>query len=140
MARFLHNTSRSYLGFTLLHIILFILAIPVCALYGIDLDRARKAGVYADGKWVYAEVVGGLSALTAAVYCIPFVLRLSHVWIWNLALFILWIALFGVFGSVRSSLSKPHPVSFTSYGFRLTLSLNRCTSMRTPKEMPTSSG
>jgi len=100
MARFLHNTSRSYLGFTLLHIILFILAIPVCALYGIDLDRARKAGVYADGKWVYAEVVGGLSALTAAVYCIPFVLRLSHVWIWNLALFILWIALFGVFGSM----------------------------------------
>ena len=34
---------------------------------------------------------------------IPFILRFAAVWIWNLVLFILWIALFGVFGNVRES-------------------------------------
>ncbi|KAK3311522.1 uncharacterized protein B0T15DRAFT_78855 [Chaetomium strumarium] len=94
----LGDTSRAYLFFTLLHFFQFALAITVCALYGINLDRARKAGAHADGRWVYAEVVGGLSALTAILYCIPFILRFALVWAWNLILFILWIALFGVFG------------------------------------------
>jgi hypothetical protein len=49
---------------------------------------------------VFAEVVGGLAALTALLYMIPFILRLAVVWIWNIILFILWIAVFGVFGSV----------------------------------------
>jgi hypothetical protein len=92
--------ALSYLLFALLHFSQFVLAVTVCALYGIDLDRARKAGVHADGKWVYAEVVGGLSALTAILYCVPFILRFALVWAWNLVLFILWIALFGVFGRV----------------------------------------
>ncbi len=52
---------------------------------------------------MYAVVVGALSAVTCVVYFIPFVLR--HVGIvaavWSLILFILWIALFGVFGAVR---------------------------------------
>lgn len=117
----------SYIFFSILHLFQFALALTVCGLYGVDLDRARKAGVYADGKWVrvpaqppswhtasshgdlstdwqqvYAVVVGGLSALTAILYCIPFILRFALVWAWNLILFILWIALFGVFGSVRT--------------------------------------
>jgi hypothetical protein len=50
---------------------------------------------------VFAEVVGGLSAITAILYLIPFILRFAVVWVWNLVLFILWIALFGLFGSVR---------------------------------------
>lgn len=49
---------------------------------------------------MYAEVVGGLSAGTTVLYMIPFILRFAFVWIWNLILFILWIALFGVFGNV----------------------------------------
>jgi hypothetical protein len=92
--------SLGYLLFSLLHFGQFVLAITVCALYGIDLDRMRKANVHADGRWVYAEVVGGLSALTTILYCIPFILRFALVWAWNLVLFILWIALFGVFGKV----------------------------------------
>ncbi|KAK4239483.1 hypothetical protein C8A03DRAFT_32435 [Achaetomium macrosporum] len=94
----LGGTSRGYLFFTILHFFQFALAITVCALYGINLDRARRAGAHADGRWVYAVVVGGLSALTAILYCIPFILRFALVWAWNLILFILWIALFGVFG------------------------------------------
>jgi hypothetical protein len=29
-------------------------------------------GAYTDGKWVYAEVVAGLSAVTVLIYGIPF--------------------------------------------------------------------
>ncbi|KAK4102816.1 hypothetical protein N658DRAFT_514944 [Parathielavia hyrcaniae] len=96
----LAGLSTGYLLFTLLHLAQFVLAVTVCALYGIDLDRARKANAHADGRWVYAEVVGGLSALTSILYCVPFILRFALVWAWNLVLFILWIALFGVFGQM----------------------------------------
>lgn len=46
------DVTLSYLLFTLLHFAQFVLAIVVCALYGIDLDRARKAHASADGKLV----------------------------------------------------------------------------------------
>ena len=102
--------TLSYLLFSLLHLAQFALAIAVCALYGIDLDRARKAHVHADGKWVYAVVVAGLSALTSILYCIPAILRFALVWVWNVILFTLWIALFGVFGrvSVTSAVWRLH--------------------------------
>ena len=50
----------------------FILAITVAGLYGVDLHAANKAGAYTDGKWVFAEIVAGLSAVTVLVYGIPF--------------------------------------------------------------------
>ena len=46
------GVTLSHVLFSLLHFCEFVLAITVCALYGIDLDRARKAHVHADGKWV----------------------------------------------------------------------------------------
>ncbi|KAK3348923.1 hypothetical protein B0T25DRAFT_445373 [Lasiosphaeria hispida] len=92
--------SWGYLLFSTLHFGQFVLAITVCGLYGVELNRASKAGKPADGKWVYAEVVGGLSAITAVLYFIPFLLRFALVWVWNLVLFILWIALFGIFGKM----------------------------------------
>lgn len=51
----------------------FVLAITVAGLYGVDLSRARAEGKYIDSKWVYAEVVAGLSAFTAVVFCLPIV-------------------------------------------------------------------
>jgi len=98
MRNIFRNLSAGYLLFLTVHIIQFVLAIVVCGLYGIDLDRARKAHKYADGKWVYAVAVGGLSAISSILLCIPYILRFVFVWGWNLILFILWIALFGVFG------------------------------------------
>ncbi|KAK0612360.1 hypothetical protein B0T17DRAFT_593385 [Bombardia bombarda] len=92
--------AKSYIFFSILHFFQFVLAITVCGLYGVDLSKTSKAGKYADGKWVYAEVVGALSALTAILFCVPFFLRFALVWAWNLILFILWIALFGLFGSM----------------------------------------
>jgi len=125
--------TASYLAFSVVHFLQFVLAITVCGLYGVDLSRAAKAGKYQDSKWVrcaskrrkyvlvitamalltlcallqiYAEFVGGISAFTTILYMIPFILRFAAVWIWNIVLFILWIALFGVFGNVRG-LSSP---------------------------------
>lgn len=47
---------------------------------------------------VYAVVVGALSAVTSLLYLLPFILRFAAVTAWSLVLFVLWIALFGVFG------------------------------------------
>jgi hypothetical protein len=41
--------------------------------------------------------------VTSLLYFLPFILRFALVWAWNLILFILWIALFGIFGKVRSN-------------------------------------
>lgn len=51
-----------------LRFIQFILAITVAGLYGVDLHNGTKAHVPADGKWVFAEVVAGLSAFTCLLY------------------------------------------------------------------------
>lgn len=48
--------TLAYIAFTILHFFQFVLALVVCGLYGTDLDRARKAGKYADGKWVRREL------------------------------------------------------------------------------------
>ncbi|KEY65345.1 hypothetical protein S7711_01856 [Stachybotrys chartarum IBT 7711] len=69
----------SYLVFTVLHIFAFALALAVCGLYGHDLQRANEAGVGADGRWVYAVVTGGLSAVTCIAYFVPFVLRVGGI-------------------------------------------------------------
>ena len=55
-------------------------------------------------------VVGSLSAFTAVLYFIPFIIRFRAVLVWNVILFILWIALFGLFGNVRPF---PHPCGLT---------------------------
>ncbi|KAF2157145.1 hypothetical protein K461DRAFT_219852 [Myriangium duriaei CBS 260.36] len=74
----------------------FVFAITVCGLYGTDLHAAHKAGVGMDGRWVYAEVVAGLSAFTCLIYAVPLI---KSYWFfgWDLILFILWTALFGIF-------------------------------------------
>ncbi|QPG93546.1 hypothetical protein C2857_000615 [Epichloe festucae Fl1] len=96
------TTSVSYFAFSALHLVCFALALAVCGLYGQDISSAQKEGKYSDSKWVYAVVVGALSAVTCAVYFVPALLRHSGVIgaAWNFVLFILWIALFGVFGSM----------------------------------------
>jgi hypothetical protein len=127
--------TASYLAFSVVYFLQFALAITVCGLYGVDLNRAAKRGVYQDSKWVrefvrwkrgalpsllihgiywpfaipqiYAVFVGGISAFTTILYMIPFIIRFAAVWIWNLVLFILWIALFGVFGNVSEPASPP---------------------------------
>lgn len=60
-----------FIANTFLRFLQFIFAIAVLGLYGTDINSARKAGISVPSKWVYAEVVGVLSAVTALVYCLP---------------------------------------------------------------------
>lgn len=77
----------------------FILAIVVAGLYGQDLHSANSHHKYADSKWVYAEVVAGLSAITTIIYGIPF-LKSWMFFLWDTILFIMWVALFGIFAKM----------------------------------------
>ena len=63
----------------------FVLALTVAGLYGVDLHAAHKAHVGADGKWVFAEIMAGLSAVTCIIYGIPF-LKSYWFWAWDLIL------------------------------------------------------
>ncbi|KAF4953370.1 hypothetical protein FSARC_12421 [Fusarium sarcochroum] len=94
--------ALSYVLFSVLHLFLFALALTTCGLYGTDIHHANKEGKYSDSKWVYAVVVGSISAVTCVLYFVPFVLRIAgfFVAIWDFILFVLWIALFGVFGKM----------------------------------------
>jgi len=101
---FIANSSSSGgLGGALIRITLrflqFVMAIVVAGLYGVDLDHATKAGAYTDGKWVFAEVVAALSAVTVLIYALPF-LKSYWAFAWDWILFCLWTALFGVFGHI----------------------------------------
>ncbi|OJD31354.1 uncharacterized protein BKCO1_4900038 [Diplodia corticola] len=92
-----HGGLPGLLARVLLRFLQFVLALTVCGLYGVDLDAARQAHAYADSKWVYAEVVAGLAALTTLAYLLPMVKSLFF-FAWDWVLFVLWVALFGVFG------------------------------------------
>ncbi|KAJ0145992.1 Uncharacterized protein HZ326_11304 [Fusarium oxysporum f. sp. albedinis] len=100
------DLAISYVVFSAIHLFLFALALTTIGLYGTDLHNANKQGKYSDSKWfnaqVYAVVVGSISAVTCVLYFIPFVLRVAGfvVAIWDFILFVLWIALFGVFGKM----------------------------------------
>ncbi|KND87951.1 hypothetical protein TOPH_07358 [Tolypocladium ophioglossoides CBS 100239] len=110
----LFSTTLSYFLFSGLHFVCFALALTVCGLYGQDLNTANHLAKYADSKWVsavsptytrrpvYAVVVGALSAVTCLVYFVPFVLRVAGIVAaaWSFILFILWIAVFGIFGAL----------------------------------------
>jgi len=73
------------IGRTILRFFQFVLALTVAGLYGVDLHAAQKAHVGADGKWVFAEVVAGLSAVSCILYGIPF-LKSYWLWAWDFCL------------------------------------------------------
>ncbi|KAK5685459.1 hypothetical protein LTS10_003538 [Elasticomyces elasticus] len=83
----------------------FVLGVTVACLYAVDIDHAKRAAKKAggtailDGRWVYAEVVSILSIITVLVYAIP-VIKSWWGFAWDWCLFILWTALFGIFGRI----------------------------------------
>jgi len=85
---------------SILRFVQFALALAVCGLYGVDLNNARSQGKYTDGRWVFAEVVGALSAFTALLYMIPFIMRIPFAFAWDALIFFLWVVLFGIFGNM----------------------------------------
>ncbi|KZF23025.1 hypothetical protein L228DRAFT_238912 [Xylona heveae TC161] len=81
---------------TTLRFLQFVMALTVAGLYGVDLNNVRKHGLKPDPAWVYAEVIAGFAALTCIFFLIPFV-KSWYLFAWDATLFILWIAVFGVF-------------------------------------------
>lgn len=97
-----HSSSGGITGALLrltIRLFQFILALVVAGLYGVDLHHAHQAHAYTDGKWVFAETVAGLSAITCLLYGFPF---FKSYWAfgWDWILFVLWTALFGLFGRI----------------------------------------
>ncbi|KAI9780558.1 MAG: hypothetical protein M1839_006676 [Geoglossum umbratile] len=83
----------------ILRLLQFTLALAVCGLYGTDIQNASHHDKGADPKWLYAVVVGGLSVVTSLIYGVPIVK--SYIFFaWDAILFILWIAVFGIFGKM----------------------------------------
>ncbi|KAI0875247.1 hypothetical protein GGS24DRAFT_455973 [Hypoxylon argillaceum] len=96
-----NTTCRVLYG--ILHLAQFVLAVVVIGLYGDDVARSEHKGNDIDGRWIYAVVVGSLSAVTAIVFLIPAISRFIAVPIWSFAIFVLWVAVFGVFGRLSWS-------------------------------------
>jgi len=92
--------TLSYIAHCTFRLVQIVLALAVCGLYGVDLHKADHEHKYSDGKWVFAEIVASLSAFLALLYLIPFTSRVPFAWTLDTILFILWIALFGLFGNM----------------------------------------
>jgi len=92
--RSVHTIPRA-----ILRLLQFALALTVCGLYGTDIQNGNKEHQSADPKWLYAVVIGGLSVVTSLIYGIPLVK--SYLFFgWDTILFVLWIAVFGIFGKM----------------------------------------
>lgn len=50
-----------------------LVSLVIAGLYGKDLRRATQHDEKADSRWVFAEVVAGLSVIVAGVYLVPIV-------------------------------------------------------------------
>ncbi|KFH42955.1 hypothetical protein ACRE_063060 [Hapsidospora chrysogenum ATCC 11550] len=92
----------------------FILALVACGFYGnrVDADRKDDDGGFSP-EWIFAIIVGGVSAVTAAVFiavvplgALPFLgsrlkfVKTYRAFALDFALFILWIVVFGIFAGI----------------------------------------
>ncbi|RKF63349.1 hypothetical protein OnM2_026072 [Erysiphe neolycopersici] len=79
-----------------------ILALTVCGLYGLNISSRNherwQSRWDTNNSQIFAEVIAGLSAITALLYAIPLISRIPFVFLWDTILFLLWIAVFGLFG------------------------------------------
>jgi hypothetical protein len=82
-----------------LRLLQLVLACAVIGLYGQYLRWANNTGEHADGRWIWAVVVGGLSALTAIIYAIPY-FPLRFFFIWDILLFCFWLTVFAIFAKL----------------------------------------
>lgn len=105
---------------TAFRVIQLIIALVIAGIYGEDLRKAHDASEPADSRWVFAEVVAGLSIITAIVYLVPMV-RSVKFFAWDAVLLyvlsspaskllwliysfqtnsLFWLILFGIYGKL----------------------------------------
>ncbi|KAB8975996.1 hypothetical protein FH972_026875 [Carpinus fangiana] len=80
------STALSYIAKAVARTLQFALAVAVAGLYGYRLSADRSTGDETPHKWIYAEVVAGMSAATAIIYMIPFV-KTHVLFVWDMTLF-----------------------------------------------------
>lgn len=85
-----HRTEKphgkvGFFGALFFRLVQLIIALVIAGLYGEDLRRASKLGQAAHSKWVYAEIVAGLTAITVLVYMVPLI-RSEMFWMWDIVL------------------------------------------------------
>ena len=71
-AKDVHGGIVGFFVHTVVRFFQFVLGLTVLGLYGSDISGQRNAMGHADGRWVFVEVVAGLSTVTALVFMVPF--------------------------------------------------------------------
>jgi hypothetical protein len=96
------HLSAVYRFLTVSHVLRalqLIFAIIVAGLYGVDLAHFTEIHAHADAEWIYAEFVATVSVLTCLIF--SFMSSIHVAWsILDAAIFVLWLAQVGVFGSI----------------------------------------
>lgn len=92
------SSLASKIPLWVLRFLQFVFAITVIGLYAQDLKKAHKEHKYSDSKWGYATAVGTIGAVSAMVLAWPALAMWA--WGWDLVVFILFTALFGLFGNM----------------------------------------
>lgn len=70
---------------TALRVIQLIIALVIAGIYGQDLRKAHSTSEPADSRWVFAEVVAGLTIITTIVYLVPMI-KSHKVFAWDAVL------------------------------------------------------
>jgi len=83
-----------------------VFGIAIAGVYGTDIMTATKNGSSPSSAWLYATIVGALSAVTASIYCIPAFKAYTFFW-FDLIIVILHSALVGIFGKAYLSSKIP---------------------------------
>ncbi|KAL8690979.1 MAG: hypothetical protein Q9218_003699 [Villophora microphyllina] len=76
----------------------FVFAITVIGLYAQDLNHQRTVNKYSESRWGYATAVGTIGAVSSLLLLWPALAMFA--WAWDFVVFILFIALFGLFASM----------------------------------------
>jgi hypothetical protein len=84
----------------------FVLGLTIAGIYGSDLAAGAKNGAGWNANWGYAAVVGGLTAVTAAVYLVPKIKSYAFFAV-DLFYVILFSAVIGIFGKAYFNRAIP---------------------------------
>jgi len=97
------NLRRGTLFTILFRSFQLIVGLVIVGMYATDLNNARKADKYTDGKWVFAVTCGSLAAVTAVLgslaACFIQNRAISLLWMWDIIMIVLFTVLSGIFGS-----------------------------------------
>ncbi|PUU74370.1 hypothetical protein B9Z19DRAFT_455965 [Tuber borchii] len=93
----LPDTAKVTYSRLFIRIFQILISVGVAGTYGRDLHSNTQNHQSADSRWIFAEVVAGISIILAFVYMLPFV-RSFRTFYLDGVVFLLWVILLGIFG------------------------------------------